>query len=91
MVTLARYIIRASFSQQCMAYVPEGSKVVYEFKNGRQDKVFDALEWLVAMFWNQVYHERSAEQMLLSNLPPQFWPLVDGPAYRIVALRAGWI
>ena len=39
----------------------------------------------------QVYHERSAEQMLLSNLPPQFWPLVDGPAYRIVALRAGWI
>jgi hypothetical protein len=39
MVNPARYMIRASFSQQCMAYVPEGSKVVYEFKNGRRDEV----------------------------------------------------
>ncbi len=32
-----------------MTYVSEESKVVYLSKDGKQEKVFDALEWLAAM------------------------------------------
>ena len=49
MENLARYIIRASFSQERMQYLPEPSKVVYRAKDGTKEKVFDALEWLAAM------------------------------------------
>ena len=45
MENLARYIIRTSFSQQRMNYVPEESKVIYQSKDGKQQKVFDVLEW----------------------------------------------
>jgi len=45
MENLARYIIRASFSQERMSYVPEEAKVVYRSKDGKEEKVFDALEW----------------------------------------------
>jgi len=47
---LARYIIRASFSQERMTYIPahqssDGmAKVVYESKDGRTQKTFDALD-----------------------------------------------
>jgi len=46
---LVRYIIRASFSQERMTYQPEESKVIYESKDGKEEKIFDALDWLVAM------------------------------------------
>jgi hypothetical protein len=49
MDNLARYIIRASFSQDRMTYIPEDSKVVYQSKDGKEEKIFDALEWLAAM------------------------------------------
>jgi hypothetical protein len=49
MENIARYIIRASFSQERMAYIPHESKVVYKAKDGKSDKTFDALEWLAAM------------------------------------------
>ncbi len=49
MEKLARYIIRASFSQERMTYLPEESKVIYESKDAQKEKVFDALEWLAAM------------------------------------------
>ena len=49
MENLARYIIRASFSQERMTYLPEESKVIYQSKDGKEDRVFDALEWLAAM------------------------------------------
>jgi len=49
MENLARYIIRASFSQERMTYIPEESKVIYQSKDGKDEKVFDALEWLAAM------------------------------------------
>ena len=45
MENLARYIIRASFSQERMSYIPEDSKVIYQSKDGKEDRVFDALEW----------------------------------------------
>jgi hypothetical protein len=47
MENLARYIIRASFSQERMQYLAQPSKVVYRAKDGNEEKVFDALEWLV--------------------------------------------
>jgi hypothetical protein len=32
-----------------MIYIPEESKVSYQSKDGKEEKVFDALEWLAAM------------------------------------------
>jgi hypothetical protein len=49
MEKLARYIIRASFSQERMTYLPEESRVIYQSKDAQKEKVFDALEWLAAM------------------------------------------
>jgi len=49
MENLARYIIRASFSQERMTYIPDESEVIYQSKDGKEEKVFDALEWLAAM------------------------------------------
>jgi hypothetical protein len=44
MENLARYIIRASFSQERMQYLSAPSQVVYRAKDGTKEKVFDALE-----------------------------------------------
>jgi endogenous inhibitor of DNA gyrase (YacG/DUF329 family) len=49
MENLARYIIRASFSQERMSYIPKESEVIYRSKDGKEEKVFDPLEWLAAM------------------------------------------
>lgn len=49
MENLARYIIRASFSQERMTYIPDESEVIYRSKDGKEERVFDALEWLAAM------------------------------------------
>ncbi len=49
MDNIARYIIRASFSQERMTYIPDESKVIYRSKDGKNEKDFDALEWLAAM------------------------------------------
>ncbi len=49
MENLARYIIRASFSQDRMTYHRDIGQVEYKSKDGAQTKVFDALEWLAAM------------------------------------------
>jgi len=49
MENLARYIIRASFSQERMRYQRESGHVVYKSKAGKEIRVFDALEWLAAM------------------------------------------
>ena len=49
MEDLARYIVRASFSQERMTYVPEESKGLYRSKDGKKESVFDTLEWLAGM------------------------------------------
>jgi hypothetical protein len=57
MENLARYIIRASFSQERMQYLDQEGKVVYAAEacpgrrsgDGKSSKVFPALEWLAAM------------------------------------------
>ena len=45
MENLARYIIRASFSQERMTYNHETGQVAYQSKDGKETEVFDALEW----------------------------------------------
>ena len=52
MENLARYIIRASFSQERMQYLDQEGKVVYASKDGKSIKVFPAMEWLAAMCWH---------------------------------------
>ena len=49
MENLARYIIRASFSQERMRYLDQEGKVVYASKDGKSIKVFPAMEWLAAI------------------------------------------
>jgi hypothetical protein len=57
MENLARYIIRASFSQERMQYLDQEGTVVYAAKacpgrrsgDGKSSKVFPAMEWLAAM------------------------------------------
>ena len=39
MENLARYIIRASFSQERLNYISEASKVIYKSKNGNDTKI----------------------------------------------------
>lgn len=52
---LARYVIRASFSQERMIYIPASdcsdgaAKVLYESKDGNTQKAFDALDWLALL------------------------------------------
>jgi len=63
---LARYIIRASFSQERMTYIPtndssDGAKVVYESKDGKASKTFDALDWLAQL---TIHIPNRGEQMV---------------------------
>ena len=44
MEKLVRYIIRASFFWNRMTYLPKESKVVYGSKDGKDEKILDALE-----------------------------------------------
>jgi hypothetical protein len=50
-----RRIIRASFSQERMTYIPANdssdgvSKVIYQSKDGTSTKTFDALDWLAQL------------------------------------------
>ncbi len=52
---LARYIIRASFSQERMTYIAADqsadglAKVIYQSKDGTSTKTFDALDWLAQL------------------------------------------
>lgn len=46
---LARYIIRASLSQERMKYLPDQAKVTYQSKYGEQVKEYNPLEWMAAL------------------------------------------
>ncbi len=69
MENLARHIIRAPFSQEGMNYIQEESKVVYQGKDGNEQKVFDALEWPALLNNRQLHFPSFRSQPLrLSNL-----------------------
>ena len=44
-----------------MIYIPEESTVTYQSKGGKQEKVFDTLEWLAVMTYHVPY---KGEQMV---------------------------
>jgi hypothetical protein len=46
---LARYVIRASFSQERMKYYPDSPMVTYESKYGKDIAEFEPLEWMAAL------------------------------------------
>ena len=46
MENLARYIIRASFSQERLSYIADESKVIYKSKSGNDTKEFDAVDFI---------------------------------------------
>jgi len=52
---VARYVIRASFSEERMRHHPACEccdgvvKVIYQSKNGETSKTFDALDWLAQL------------------------------------------
>ncbi len=64
MENLARYIIRASFSQERMSYVPEESEVFYQSKDGKKERAFDTLEWLVPLLAGCSHIPNKGEQMV---------------------------
>jgi len=49
MENLARYIIRASFSQERLSYIADKSKVIYKSKTGNDSKEFDALDFIASI------------------------------------------
>ena len=49
MENLARYIIRASFSQERMNYVREDLKVIYKSKDKTDSKEFDATDFIASL------------------------------------------
>ena len=46
---LARYIIRASFSQERLSYMASESKVMYKSKKGNDTKEFDSLDFIACL------------------------------------------
>jgi len=46
---LSAYLIRSSFSQERMEYLPDKAQVRYRSKDGKEQKTYAALEWLAAM------------------------------------------
>jgi len=87
MENLARYIIRASFSQERMTYVPEAGSVIYHSKDGQTTRVFDALEWLAAMtVISRTKGSRWSATMDTTATPPgagvkKQEPMIPSPAY----------
>ncbi|MCP4624415.1 MAG: hypothetical protein GY850_12920 [bacterium] len=66
-----RRIIRASFSQERMTYIAADdssdgvSKVIYQSKDGRSTKTFEALDWLA----QPVTHIPNKGEQLVESLP----------------------
>jgi hypothetical protein len=98
MENLARYIIRASFSQERMTYLPEEPKVICRSKDGGQERTFDPLEWLAAMssdipnkgeqmvryygYYSNVSRGRRKKQNHDALIPSILEPEADSKAYR---------
>jgi len=90
--------IHASFSHERMTYVPEESKVIYQSKDGRQERTFGALQWLAAMgahipnkgeqmvphygYYSNVSRGRRKKQNRDALIPSILEPDEDPKAYR---------
>jgi len=63
MESVAICIIRTSFSQERLTYLPEEARIIYRSKDNRQEKIFYALDWLAAMIshvphQDEFHHQR---------------------------------
>ncbi|NIO19965.1 MAG: IS91 family transposase, partial [Candidatus Aenigmarchaeota archaeon] len=92
------YIIRASFSQERMTYVPQESKVIYQSKDGKEERPFEPLECLAAIcshvpnkgeqmvryygFYSNVSRGRRKKQNRDALIPSILEPDEDSKAYR---------
>lgn len=77
MENIARYIIRASFSQERMTYIQEQANVVYQSKDGKTTKTFDALEWIA----EPCLPVRDARRQVLSRTESRRVPPMAGVRY----------
>jgi len=101
MENLAAYIVRASFSQTRMQYCPDKGQVVYRSKDGREQRTYDALEWLAAMVshlplkgeqlvkYYGHYSNRARGDRLKSNQDPAVPALLD-PDMSSKEARRNW-
>ena len=86
------------FQPASPAYVPEESKVIYQSKDGRQERTFGALQWLAAMgahipnkgeqmvphygYYSNVSRGRRKKQNRDALIPSILEPDEDPKAYR---------
>jgi hypothetical protein len=56
-----------------MNYLPEESKVVYGFKDGKDERVFDALEWLGSMGSHGLDNEKQTVSFKPTFQQATFW------------------
>ena len=63
-------------------YIPEESKVIYKSKDGKEEKIFDALEWLAAMCShvpNKGESRRVGSGIMVITVPRLAgWPAANG-------------
>jgi len=101
MENLARYIIRASFSQERMKYLDQEGRVVYTAKDKKTSKSFPALEWLAAMcthipnrgeqmvryygYYSNVARGKRKKEDIDNDVP-----CIHEPQDDMKALRKGW-
>ena len=77
---LARYIFRASFSRERMTYLPEESKGICESKDGKEEKVFDIIQRILAIefpFPGSLFHPLMIWHIL--NSDARFLPAIVDP------------
>jgi len=60
-------IIRASFPQERMTYIPEEAEVIYRSKDGKEEKVFDALEWPCPVKYRHAHFALASLQAFASS------------------------
>jgi len=101
MENLARYIIRASFSQERMRYLEQEGTVVYTAKDKKTSKRFPALEWLASMCSHipnrgeqmvryYGYYSNVARGKRKAKGADDIIPCMTEPDGDVKALRKGW-
>ena len=101
MENLARYIIRASFSQERMKYLRHEGTVVYRAKDGKDQKTLPAMEWLAAMCSHipnrgeqmvryYGYYSNVARGKRKAKGTDDVIPCILEPDGNVKALRKGW-
>ena len=64
-----------------MTYIPEETKVIYQSKDGKDEKVFDALEWMkvISMIEDEDVIKKILKHLGLWEVKPRPPPKAIGP------------